>query len=140
MSYETNYDLITDELKRREQALKDLKSWLGTARFKKVSQAALVEKERGARREDMEASVSLFLGISGYPVTVWLDHLGYPPRTPKTPPNRRKRKHKAQKWAKLGTVLTLGNALQGGGSIHPLSSTPKVAAKHPAARCNRVSV
>lgn len=85
MAHEIDYDLITDEFKRREQALKDLKSWLGPARFKKASQTALAEKANGCNREVMEASIQLFLGLEGYPVTVWLDFLGFAPRTPKIP-------------------------------------------------------
>jgi hypothetical protein len=59
----------------------------GQARFKQLSQIALEEKAKGYDRASMEASMSLFHGVQGLPVQVWLDFLGFPPRTPNNPPN-----------------------------------------------------
>lgn len=86
MAHEIDYDAIKDEFTRRETALKDLKGWLGAKRYKTASQIALQEKAKGYDREYMEGSMELFAGISGYPVTVWLDFLGFPQKTPNNPP------------------------------------------------------
>lgn len=99
MAHEIDYMTIADEFTRREQALKDLKQWVGgAAKFKKLSQIALEEKAKGYNRESMEASMSLFHGVSGLPVQVWLDFLGFAPRTPITPPKA------AETQAKSGEV------------------------------------
>jgi hypothetical protein len=86
MAHEIDYSSIPDEFTRREQAFKDLKSWLGQTRYKKISRIALEEKAKGCNREFIEGSMSIFAGIEGYPVQVWLDYLGFAPKTPNTAP------------------------------------------------------
>lgn len=84
MAYEIDYTTIADEFKRREQALKDLKNWLGPTTYKKASKLALEHKNEPNAREQLAISMSLFQGISGLPVEVWLDSLGIYPSTPIT--------------------------------------------------------
>lgn len=87
MSYEINYNKITDEFSRREYALASLKDWLGGQEvFEKHSRTILADKKLCENRQFMAQCVSMFLGVSGYPVEVWLDYLGFPKETPNNPP------------------------------------------------------
>lgn len=84
MGYEVDYTTIRDEFDRREQAIKDLKHWLGIKRYKDISRTALQEKAKGYQRHDIAVTMEMFAGINGYPIQVWLDYLGFYPQTPNT--------------------------------------------------------
>lgn len=86
MAREINYvDRYSKEWERREAALNDLKEWLGKASYSNLCRVAVEERDKGTDRVTVHNSAALFLGISGYPVNVLLDFLGFPPSTPKTP-------------------------------------------------------
>lgn len=75
--YNIDYDKIADETEKRAKAMKDIKEYLGIAQFKKIVKA--VHKEQAMTRKNFLIQLSMFVGIEGYPATVWADELGLPP-------------------------------------------------------------
>ena len=69
-----NYDLLPDEATKKEQAIKDIISWIGPKKFKQLSS--------DIRRCDPPMTYAQFEfmcgmgGIEGYPVRVWAEDCG----------------------------------------------------------------
>lgn len=78
MGYTVKYDHITDPALKKEKALSDVRFWLGK-QYKAMSEVIKAEVAKGMQRVDIVTNINIFLGMSGYPAEVWLDHLGVPP-------------------------------------------------------------
>lgn len=70
MHYEVDYNGL-EEPEKSEKALKDCEKYLGKAQMKKVIAAIT-----GQPKPSILASLSLFVGIEGYPAQVLADRYG----------------------------------------------------------------
>lgn len=75
MSRDKDYSALgLSEAEKRKVAIKDLKDWLGTTRYNKVSREVL-KMSPPMSREQFSMQVAVIAGVSGYPVEVWMDLL-----------------------------------------------------------------
>lgn len=74
MHYTIDYSKITDPAEKQAKAIKDIKEYLGAARFKKICK--IVHAEQAMTREMFIGSLSMFVGIDHYPAEAWADELG----------------------------------------------------------------
>ena len=78
MSHTINYSTkYPDEVERKAAALKDVKNYLGAAKFKGIAKAVHLDKT--VTRKSFLFQLSMFVGIEGYPAQVWADELGLEP-------------------------------------------------------------
>lgn len=70
--YTTDYSKIPEQ-EKAAKALKDIRAYLGDERFEQVE--GIFRKEGPIDIRSFAFNCSMFLGIEGYPVTVWHESL-----------------------------------------------------------------
>jgi hypothetical protein len=58
----------------RVRAMRDVKNYLGTSKFKEI--CAAVHAEQGLTRKSFIMNLGMFAGIAGFPAEVFADELG----------------------------------------------------------------
>lgn len=80
MHYTIDYSKIKDPVIKQAQAIQDIKEYLGAARFKKICKIVHADQTMG--RKMFIDSLSMLVGIDGYPAEAWADELGLVVTTP----------------------------------------------------------
>ena len=73
-SYEIDYGSLEGDAKR-EQAIRDIKSYLGDVQYEKISEMLRAVLAEGKDDDDTIRFTLAFAGVRGYPVTAWLETL-----------------------------------------------------------------
>lgn len=83
--YIKDYSKITDPAEKQAKAIQDIKDYLGVKKFKHVCK--LVHADQTATRTMFVRSLSIFVGIEGYPAEAWADELGLAKTSPEVGPS-----------------------------------------------------
>lgn len=72
--YTVDYTVLKDETQKQNEAMKDIKSYLGD-RFENLNTLLLeYVRDYGMTKDDFRSALA-FAGIQGYPVGVWFERL-----------------------------------------------------------------
>ena len=69
-----DYNIITDESKRKAKAISDIKDWVGPRKFVKITRD--VKRCVPPMSADQFALMCDIGGIQGYPVRIWAEQCG----------------------------------------------------------------
>lgn len=84
MHYNINYSKLPPA-EAHAKALADIKDYLGACKFKAICK--IVHGDQTINRESFIMSLSMFMGIEGFPAQAFADELGLVVKSTETAPN-----------------------------------------------------
>lgn len=83
--YKIDYSKIEDPVAKQAKAIQDIKDYLGIPRFMKICK--IIHAEQTITRNHFIMSLSMLVGIEGYPAEAWADELGLAKTSPEAGPS-----------------------------------------------------